>query len=253
MSDHDRIRVFDSQGEDYKKAFQVFLDHTDQKRNAKRWLEHVVDRLPQRNVFIDAGAGNGEVTRSFAPAFDRTIAIEPNVYLLNQLRRTVPSAETIEDAILLAKPAAKGDLVLCSHTLYYIDAHEWLDHLERLVSWMSPGGVTIVVLQNRATGCMAMVDHFFGHRFDLAQLVDTFRAKHGNHYEVVTTLDPAHVDTPDFDSAFIVAEFMLNLLPVTKAPARREVEAYINRHFKLPSGDYRFSVHQDFLQVRTKR
>ncbi len=28
MLDDDRIRVFDSQGEDYKKAFQVFLDHT---------------------------------------------------------------------------------------------------------------------------------------------------------------------------------------------------------------------------------
>lgn len=62
-----------------------------------------------------------------------------------------------------------------------------------------------------------MVDHFFGHRFDLAQLADTFRAKHGTHYEIVTTLDPVHVDTPDFDSAFIVAECMLNLLPITKA------------------------------------
>jgi hypothetical protein len=33
------IRVFDSQGEDYKRAFQVFLNYTDQKRNAKRWLQ----------------------------------------------------------------------------------------------------------------------------------------------------------------------------------------------------------------------
>jgi hypothetical protein len=33
-------------------------------------------------VFIDAGVGNGEVTRAFAAAFDRTIAIEPNTYLL---------------------------------------------------------------------------------------------------------------------------------------------------------------------------
>ena len=61
MTNQEHIRVFDSQGEAYKQAFQIFLDHTDQKRNAKRWLQQVVDDLPTRKVFIDAGAGNGEV------------------------------------------------------------------------------------------------------------------------------------------------------------------------------------------------
>ncbi len=79
MTNQERIHVFDSQGEAYEQAFQLFLDHTDQKWNAKRWLQEVVDRLPARNVFIDAGAGNGEVTKAFAGAFTRTIAIEPNV------------------------------------------------------------------------------------------------------------------------------------------------------------------------------
>ena len=146
MTHQEHIRVFDSQGEAYKQAFQIFLEHTDQKRNAKRWLQQVVDDLPMRQVFIDAGAGNGEVTRAFTAAFDRTIAIEPNAYLLNQLQAAVPTAEAIGEPILSARPPAQGDLVLCSHTLYYIPAEEWLTHLERLVSWMSPTGVTIVVL-----------------------------------------------------------------------------------------------------------
>lgn len=45
MTDPERIRVFDSQGEAYKQAFQIFLDHTDQKRNAKRWPQRIVDDL----------------------------------------------------------------------------------------------------------------------------------------------------------------------------------------------------------------
>jgi Methyltransferase domain len=151
MTDQERIRIFDSQGHAYKQAFQTFLDHTDQKRNAKRWLQQVVDGLPARNVFIDAGAGNGEVTRTFAGAFERTIAIEPNLYLLKQLQQAVPLAEAIGQPIMTAQPAARGDLVLCSHTLYYIPAEEWLAHLDRLVSWMSPTGVTIIVLQHRET------------------------------------------------------------------------------------------------------
>ena len=253
MMQPERIRVFDSQSEDYKRAFQVFLDHTDQKRNAKRWLQQLVDGLPARNVFIDAGAGNGEVTGAFVEAFDRTIAIEPNAHLFTQLQRAIPRAGLIGFPIMAAEPAAQGDLVLCSHTLYYIPAEQWLDHLERLVSWMSPAGVTVVVLQNRGTGCMAMLEHFYGHRFELNALADAFRVKHGERYEVVTTLDPAHVDVPDPASAYTIAEFMLNLLSVSRPPARREVETYLDTHFLTVEGGYRIPVHQDFLQIRARR
>jgi ubiquinone/menaquinone biosynthesis C-methylase UbiE len=253
MTQSDTIQVFDSQGESYKQAFQVFLDHTDQKRNAKRWLQQIVDAMPTRQVFIDAGAGNGAVTGAFADAFARTIAIEPNGYLLSQLQQAIPQAEVIGEPILKANPAAKGDLVLCSHILYYIPPGEWLEHLERLVSWMSPTGVTIVILQNRESGCMNMVHHFFNHRFELRHVVDLFQQKHGDRYEVVITLDPAHVDTPDFASAYTVAEFMLNLLSMPLPPKRQDVETYINTHFANADGSYRFPVHQDFLQICARR
>jgi Trans-aconitate methyltransferase len=252
MAQSDTIRVFDSQGESYKQAFQVFLDHTDQKRNAKRWLQQVVDDMRIRDVFIDAGAGNGEVTRAFADAFARTIAIEPNLYLLSQLQQVLPQVETIGEPILKARPAAKGDLVLCSHILYYVPPEEWLAHLECLVSWMSPTGVTAVILQNRETGCMNMVHHFLNHRFELRHVAELFQQKHGDRYEVTTILDPAHVDMPDSASAYTVAEFMLNLLQMRHPPRRQEVETYIKTHFAAPDGSYRIPVHQDFLQIRAR-
>ena len=253
MTHMEPIRVFDSQGEDYKRAFQVFLDHTDQKRNAKRLLQRLVDELPVRKVFIDAGAGDGEVTRAFAGAFDHTIAIEPNSYLLTQLQRAIPKVDAIGKPILATNPKAQGDFVLCSHTLYYVPAEEWLAHLERLVSWMSPTGITVVVLQNRGTDCMTMLDHFFGHRFDLGELADSFRAKHGDRYEVTTTLDPAHVETSEPGAAYTVAEFMLNLLPISQPPARRDLEAYVASNFATSDGTHRLSVHQDFLQIRARQ
>jgi ubiquinone/menaquinone biosynthesis C-methylase UbiE len=253
MTQSGTVQVFDSQGESYKQAFQVFLDHTDQKRNAKRWLQQVVETLPTRQVFIDAGAGNGAMTSAFADAFARTIAIEPNSYLLRQLQQAIPHAEAIGEPILKAKPAAKGDLVLCSHILYYIPFEEWLAHLECLVSWMSPTGVTLVILQNRETGCMNMVHHFLNHRFELRQLADVFQQKYKDRYEVITTLDPAHVDTPDFASAYTVAEFMLNLLPMPHPPRRQDLETYIKTHFTGVNGSYRIPVHQDFLQIRARR
>ena len=112
MTPPEFVQVFDSQGEDYKRAFQVFLESTDQKRNAKRYLQGLVDNLPARKVFIDAGAGTGEVTKAFAPTFDRTIAIEPNAYLLAQLERAIPQADAMGTSILDATPLAQGDFVL---------------------------------------------------------------------------------------------------------------------------------------------
>ena len=253
MTPSEPMKVFDSQGEDYKRAFQVFLDHTDQKRNAKRFLQNLVEGLSQRKVFIDAGAGNGEVTKAFAGGFDRTVAIEPNPHLLEQLSRVVPQAEAIGSPILGAAPKGQGDFVLCSHTLYYIPADEWLAHLERLVSWMSPTGVTVIVIQNRGTACMAMLEHFFGYRFDLDGLINAFSAKHGDRYEVVTTLDPAHVETSELTSAYAVAEFMLNLLPISRPPTRGDVEAYLAKHCATAEGGYRLSVHQDFVQIRPRQ
>lgn len=253
MAQSDAVQVFDSHGESYKQAFQIFLNHTDQKRNAKRMIQQVVDGMSIRDVFIDAGAGNGEVTRAFADAFERTIAIEPNLYLLSQLQQAIPKAEAIGQPILTAKPPAKGDLVLCSHILYYLPAEEWLAHVERLVSWMSPTGVTLIILQNRETGCMNMVHHFLDYRFELRQVAELFQHKHGDRYDMMTTLDPAHVDTPDLASAYAVAEFMLNLLPMARPPKRQEVETYIKTHFSTVNGTYRMPVHQDFLQIRARR
>ena len=95
-----------------------------------------------------------------------------------------------------------------------------------------------------------MVNHFFGHRFELRQTADAFRAKHGDQYDVMITQDPAHVEIPDLGKAYAVAEFMLNLLDGQFAPTRQEVEAYLQAHFAVPDGGYRIPVHQDFLTIR---
>src|SRR5437773_11130918 len=65
MAEEQTIAVYDSQSHEYHRAFQVFLDHTDQKLKAQKWLTDLIDRLPSRRVFIDAGAGNGKVTAWF--------------------------------------------------------------------------------------------------------------------------------------------------------------------------------------------
>ena len=57
MLKSESIQVFDSQGEAYKRAFQIFLDHTDQKRNAKRFLQKLIDGLSNPHSFYRRGRG----------------------------------------------------------------------------------------------------------------------------------------------------------------------------------------------------
>lgn len=266
MLQTETIAIFDSQGEAYREAFQSFLDHTDQKEQARGWLNRLVDSLSKRRVFIDAGAGNGKVTAWFADRFERTIAIEPNPHLRRELAQTCPKAELISDGILTATLADSANFVLCSHVFYYIDRAAWLAMLEALASWLAPGGSLVVVLQNHESDCMRMLNRFYGRRFDLSQLAAEFRETFGDRYRIDLETSPAAIQTSNFATAATIAEFMLNLLPLGSeaeaaeaegeeqqrlpAPGRDEVARYIRQHFADGRGGFRFSCNQDFLLVR---
>jgi hypothetical protein len=244
------IQVFASSGDAYKRSFQVFLDNTDQKKNARRWLDIFLQTLPRTKVMIDAGAGSGELTAWLASSFEKTIAVEPNPFLLEKLQTLLPTAEVICKPILDAMPSAKADLVMCSHTFYYLPQSSWLEHAERLLSWMQFTGSILIVMQHHDTDCMRMLEHFCGHRFNLSFLADMLRAKHGSRYTMDMVRNDAHVETRDFKSTFMIAEFMLNLLPLQVPPPTAAVESYIRSHFTPVQDGYRFSCHQDILQIR---
>lgn len=246
------VAAYDSQSVAYHRAFQVFLDHTDQKTNARRRLDARISALPSHGVLVDAGAGNGQTTSWFLDKFTRTIAIEPNPSLNAELRRNCPTAEVLPAKIMDAEPGARGDCVLCSHVLYYIDQSAWLAHVVRMASWLATDGELIIILQNHETDCMRMLEHFHGRRFDLAGLADAFEKAHGGHYRIERELVPAHVTAPGFEPAYTVAEFMLNLLPMAAPPPRYELEDYVRKHFGAPGGGFRFSCHQDFLVIHRR-
>jgi SAM-dependent methyltransferase len=248
MTESTPVSVYDSKSDAYHDAFGVFLRSTDQKTNARRWLDDFVEQMPQRRVFVDAGAGNGQVTAWFLDRFQRTIAIEPSPSLAADLRSACPKAEVLAVPILKADPGCAADLVLCSHVLYYIPSNEWKAHVDRMASWLAPEGALLIVLQNPDTDCMAMLNHFLGSRFDLGQVADM--VSRDGRYHAKRHLVPAHVTTSRLDEALIVAEFMLNLLPMPQPPARQAVKDYVMKNFRTAEGGFRFSCHQDFLVIR---
>jgi hypothetical protein len=252
MSEQSRIDVFHSRGDDYSRAFQLFLAHTDQKAKARDWLARFVAAQPVRRALLDVGAGDGTVTSWLGPLYERVFAIEPNPALRAELAQRCPGVEVLPEALFEAVPPVAADLVLCSHVFYYVPAIDWLPALERLVSWAAPEGVAVVVLQHAESDCMKMVRHFLGHVFDLGELGRRFQIGRQDTHKVTIDVVPAHVTTPDLDTARAIAEFVLNTLPMPEPPLRRDLEDYVRSNFGVPGGGYRFSCTQSFLQVRRR-
>ncbi len=241
---------FDSQSEAYRGAFDAFLRHTDQKDKARAWLERAVEDLPRRDVFLDAGAGEGSTTAWLAESFERTIAVEPNAYLRQRLEQACPAAGIVPRTILEAEIESRADFVLCSHVFYYIDDDAWVAHLERLASWLAPAGSLVVVMQNPESDCMRMLRNFFGKREGLGDLKESFeRADHRDFTAEIDTV-PCHVAAPDFKIAYTVAEFMVNTMASGQPLLQSELLSYVDSTFRTPDGDYRFSCTQDFLTIR---
>ncbi|MGC0421251.1 class I SAM-dependent methyltransferase [Embleya sp. AB8] len=249
------IPILDVAGDDYRRAFELFLAGSDEKAVTHARLTALVEQLPRRAVFLDVGAGSGATTRHVGGYFERTIAIEPSAYMRRALRLACPEAEVLSDPVETATPGALADFALCSHMLYYLPQSRWLPTVRRLLGWVRPGGELVLALQNPNNECMRMVRHFHDVRFDLSATADALRAGNEDlveHCEVETLPVRFRADNPA--DTLAVAEFMVNvpdLAERTARPSRKDLEQYVVTHFADPDGaGFAIGHDHDIMRIR---
>jgi hypothetical protein len=243
------VKAFSSADPEYEKAFATFLACTDQKTKAMEFLDQKISSLPRKDALIDVGAGNGKLTSHLTGAFRKSTAIEPNPALARELRARCPGVTILECSLDEAMLGSHADFILCSHVFYYLPQNTWLRILEKMAGWLAPDGLLAVAIQNPSTDCMKMFRHFIGSRFDLAALGDEFSARHSRFSTSIVTV-PATIRTSSAEEACVVAEFMLNLLPLSNPPLWADMESYVRLNFSRGSV-FQFSCDQDFLLVQT--
>ncbi|MGW1597972.1 class I SAM-dependent methyltransferase [Streptomyces sp. NPDC002343] len=233
----------------YREAFETFLAGSDEKTVTQAYLRQVVDRLPARRVFLDIGAGQGTTTRYLAPFFERTVCVEPSEPMRRALARACPRAEVVAEPVGAARVDARADLALLSHVLYYIPRAEWAATTARVLEWVAPGGVLLVLLQNPDNACMRMVRHFTGHHYDVRELVGELAAfPPGLAGRTELDVVPARYRGRDLEETLAVAGFLLGVPGAPSAP-REAVEAYVRRHFGDDDGTYTFRHDQHVLRI----
>ncbi|WP_158101866.1 class I SAM-dependent methyltransferase [Streptomyces swartbergensis] len=236
--------------ESYREAFSRFLAGTDEKITTHSYLQGIVQSLPARRVFLDVGAADGTTTRHLAPHFERTICIEPSEPMRRTLALACPQAEVVAEPVLQARIDARPDLALFSHVLYYIPRDQWAATAQRILNWLAPGGLLLILLQNPDAACMRMVHHFTGLRFDLRELADELATLPPG---VVGTIDldlvPARYRSHNLDETVAVADFHLSI-PGSSSPTRDSVEQYVEQHLRDGDGGYVLRHDQHVLRIK---
>ncbi|MFH8371556.1 class I SAM-dependent methyltransferase [Streptomyces sp. NPDC018031] len=243
--------------EAYRQAFDLFLAGTDEKTFAHAYLDEVVRRLPARRVFLDIGPADGTTTRHLSPGFERTICIEPSAPMRRALRDSCPGALVLAEPVMEAQPDSAADLVLLSHVLYYVPRPTWTATVQRIMEWVEPGGLLLMLLQSPDNACMRMVRHFTGSRFDLRELADELAAA-GTGTAGAMTLEtlPACYRSTDLDETVAVAAFLLSVpadLSRAPLPPHDAIESYVRRHFADPAGGFSIPHEQHVLRIRRTR
>lgn len=246
------IQVFNSTCRTYQAAFEVFLKHTNQKQMAYSVLQPLVASLPERKQMLDIGAGDGTLTSMVYEDFDEVLAFEPNEALVASLQRRCPGINILPKKIDEVNVGLHADLIVCSHVLYYVDKSRWMQTLDKLASWLKPNGVLVCILQNPSTDCMRMVEYLYQDRFDLAGLAQKFDLFAGHRFQQTMRTLPSYIETSDLESAYTIAELVLNVVPMRDPVPRDLLVDHVNRFFRGPDGTYHFSCNQDFLIIKRR-
>ncbi|MEU4794280.1 methyltransferase domain-containing protein [Streptomyces sp. NPDC023327] len=210
--DGDTAGELRSDGDAYRAAFDLFLAGTNQKTRTRDYLTDVVSQLPARRVFLDVGPADGSMTRHVGQSFEQMVCIEPSSPMREALARNCPDARVLAEPVLQADLDITVDLALLSHVLYYVPRRQWTAAVLRVMGWLAPGGLLLILMEKSDSSCMRMVEHFTGTRFDLRELADELRAQAaelvgGVRLETVT----ARYRTEDLDEAVAVADFHLSV------------------------------------------
>jgi hypothetical protein len=99
---------------------------------------------------------------------------------------------------------------------------------------------------------MQMLNHFLGRRFPWCRhWLGSFKRARLWHYAVQIDTSAARIETPDFRPAYVIAEFMLNLLPMQNPPAPTCPGGLRDEHTSSgPTARFDFPADQDFIQIR---
>ncbi|MDP9145094.1 MAG: class I SAM-dependent methyltransferase [Actinomycetota bacterium] len=106
------------------------------------WLAALRQRLPTSSAVLDLGCGCGiPIARSLTGAGHDVTGVDISDVQIDRARHLVPGATFLRaDAAEIRFPPASFDAVVCLYVLIHMPLTEQSPLLERIATWLRPGG-----------------------------------------------------------------------------------------------------------------
>lgn len=135
--------------QDYATAWRLITATSDHDKNiADVVRSRVLPRLGANPTPLDVGAGSGVVSKRLAPYFSQLTLVEQNPDQIAASRSELSElgATIFDGGFADFSSAEKYDVVICSHVFYHVPRADWGTFIDRLLGFVRPGGVCVVVL-----------------------------------------------------------------------------------------------------------
>nr|QKW93946.1 ubiquinone biosynthesis O-methyltransferase [Vitiosangium cumulatum] len=131
--------------QDYATAFRLLAASARHPENIGQAVEErILPRLPKQRSLLDVGAGSGKVAERLAPHFGSLTLLEPNQNQIAGLE--LDKAKIHLEPLERYQSPERYELVVCSHVLYHVPLAEWGGFIDRLLSFVRPGGYCVIVM-----------------------------------------------------------------------------------------------------------
>lgn len=128
--------------ERYANLFEKYVRAADGKKLIGNALAEIAGMYSDAHV-LDMGAGSGEITEIVASAASRVDAVDPNSYMvaeLKRLSRRCANVSATEARLQDFSTSERYDLIVLSYVLESIDGNDTYEHVKRLHGYLRPGG-----------------------------------------------------------------------------------------------------------------
>ncbi|WP_338867880.1 class I SAM-dependent methyltransferase [Myxococcus stipitatus] len=241
--------------QEYAMAFRLVAATARHPENIARVVEErMLPGLVPRPSLLDVGAGSGKVAERLAPHFGSLTLLEPNREQIANLR--LDKAKVLIEPLERYDSTEQHELVLCSHVLYHVPPSDWGGFIDRLLSFVRPGGYCLLIMA-AGRGPAYELCRDFAETLNFGEmLLDTVRGKHLPH-EVLPTMSGFAART--FEEMYTLCRFFVlegcftaEQLAAMDADTARELDRKLRVHAERclgPDGVYRLEQDEEMILI----
>ncbi len=210
------------------------------------------EQLKQNGDFLDVGASDGVIAEALMPYFKHGVAVEIDENASGKLKaKEIPRLYVDTTPIQEYLPNRKFDVILVSHSLYYIEEKDRIDQIKRMASWLKPGGKLILLYtvhgdsqkdlfrMKKALGVPSQA--IDGRAIKDSLISEGFEAS-------LEILESAV--TADLDGMLKIAPFVLKKSSLQAETIKSQIQEYVEKNlWDETQHNYRLNIPQELLII----